>query len=770
MKSILLNPVDSIEQPIHSTPYSQLDSQQRINRLLFLLLIFWSLGFLLSAQKMISGRVFGLEDKKQITLPGANIYWLSGSDGVVADSEGYFRLKSPDHDSQLVASFVGYISDTILVRKGTNRLEIELLPSVLDEVTVSARSVGAHLSRIEAISTVNITSAELGKAACCNLSESFETNPSVDVAYSDAATGAKQIQLLGLSGRYVQMLTENYPNQRGLAQPYGLSYIPGPWMHSIQVSKGTSSVINGYEALTGQINVEFKKPSSSEKLYLNLFGNSTGRGELNFNTSAKINEQLSTGILLHISGDADKIDHNDDGFLDEPKTKQMNLMNRWEYKSDHYILQTGIKYLDEVRQGGQKSFDGSSPSVDHYGVLVDTRRMELFAKNGFMFNRPGTSLGIITTYTRHDQNSFFGLRQYDALQNSAYVNAIFQSYMGNTNHQYSVGMSYQGDWLDEQMRFDFRTAPNLSGDNRDEHVPGGFVQYTYTLPNKLVVIGGLRVDHSNLWGSFFTPRLHLKYDITPHTILRASSGKGYRTSGLWSDYGNLMASSREWQYRQTAIQEEAWNFGANITQYVTIGGKELTLNAEFYRTDFQRRYVVDYESSVHELSIFESTRRSFANNIQVEANYSPIRGLDLLAAWRWNTNRAVISGKERQLPFLSRYKGLVTASYATPLKKWQFDFTLQFNGGGELPNTLGYPLHLQRANHFDSYQLANGQVTRFFRHWNIYAGVENMGDYTQQHPIVDAGNPFGEWFDSTQVWGPLMGTKFYMGIRIALER
>ena len=770
MKHIMYKQSVCFLRSIFLNYHSQLPKSDLMKPLLVSLLVFISTGFSISAQNVISGRVVALEDKKQIALPGANVYWLSGLDGVVSDFDGNFRLPLSKKDNKIVVSFVGYVSDTLTIRRESQNLVVELRPSVLDEVTVAARSVGAHLSRMEAISTVNITSAELGKAACCNLSESFETNPSVDVAYSDAATGAKQIQLLGLSGRYVQMLTENYPNQRGLAQPYGLSHIPGPWMHSIQVSKGTSSVINGYEALTGQINVELKKPSASEKLYLNLFGNSTGRGEMNFNTSARINERLSTGLLLHVSGDMSEIDHDDDGFLDEPVTRQVNLMNRWEYKTDHYILQTGIKWLDEERRGGQKAFSGSSPSDTHYGVMIDTRRMELFAKNGFMFSRPGTSLGIITTFTRHDQNSFFGLRQYDALQNSAYVNAIFQSYIGNTNHQYSVGLNYQGDWMDEQMQFDFRNAADFSGPKRDEHVPGAFAQYTYTLPNKLVVIGGLRIDHSSLWGTFVTPRLHLKYDITPHTVLRASAGKGYRTSGLWSDYGNLLVSSRVWHYNQTAIQEEAWNYGANITQYIPIGGKELTLNAEFYRTDFKNRYVVDYESSVQELHIFETTRHSFANNIQLEASYSPFRGLDLLAAMRWNTNRAFISDRERQLPFLSRYKGLLTASYATPLKKWQFDVTLQFNGGGDLPNTSGYPHDLHRSDSFDSYQVANGQITRFLRHWNIYAGVENMGDYRQRHPIVDAENPFGEWFDSTQIWGPLMGTKFYMGLRIALER
>ncbi len=727
-------------------------------------------GFSQADHHMVKGRVYGIDNGKREPLIGAAVYWLETHDGVVTDIDGKFMLHAKGNEKRVVASFVGYDADTLVVKHGQKDVVFELKAPVLDEVTVAAKSPGAHMSRMEPIATVNITSAELGKAACCNLSESFETNPSVDVAYTDAATGARQIQLLGLAGRYVQMLNENYPNQRGLAQPYGLTYIPGPWMQSIQVSKGTSAVINGYEAITGQINVEFKKPSTAEKYYFNAYGNSAGRGEANFITSAKFNDTLSTALFAHYSSDMMEMDENGDGFLDEPRMRQMNFMNRWEYKTDHYIFQSGVKYMDEIRRGGQKGFTGNSPSEQMYGVRVNAKRLEVFAKNGFMFNRPGTSLGIITTYSLHDQNSFFGLRKYDATQHSAYLNAIYQSYINNTNHQYSVGASWQSDWYDELMKFDYRSNQNYAGFDRDEHVGGLFAQYTYTLPEKLTVIGGIRVDHSSLFGSFVTPRVHLKYDITPHTILRASAGKGYRTSGLWSDFSNMLASSRQWNYNNTVLQEEAWNYGANITQYFTLWGNELSLNAEYYRTDFSRRYVADYDMSVQQLRFIEAGKGSFANNIQIEASYSPVRGLDLLAAWRWNENKADFGGKKMQLPFMSDYKGLITASYATPLKKWQFDYTLQFNGGGRLPDTSGYPAQFRQANRFDVYQVMNSQITKYFRKWSVYVGAENIADFKQKNPIVDAENPFGDWFDSTMVWGPILGRKIYAGIRIPIDR
>jgi outer membrane receptor for ferrienterochelin and colicins len=321
----------------------------------------------------------------------------------------------------------------------------------LKEVQVSGRLKGLAASRIAPLKVETINQAELCKAACCNLSESFETNPSVDVSYSDALTGAKQIKLLGLSGTYVQLLSEGVPFIRGLAAPYGLSYVPGPWMESIQISKGAASVINGYEAITGQINVEYKKPATSDRLSLNLFMADNLRTEVNADAAFKVTPYLSTSTFVHYENETKEHDGNNDGFSDLPAVEQFTLFNRWYYNKDGYTSQAGLKLLTEDRQSGQIDHGGHAGAYQPYRVGIDTRRAELFTKNGYVFDpAKNTSLGLIMSASVHDQQGFYGLNQYDARQDNLYANLIFQTDF-NAHHKLVAGSSLLGDRLNENL-------------------------------------------------------------------------------------------------------------------------------------------------------------------------------------------------------------------------------------------------------------------------------------------------------------------------------
>ena len=734
------------------------------------LLLCVSLSLNAQANKELSGVVKAKEKNRITELVGANVYWANTQIGTTTNAKGEFILPFDKGNKKLVVSYIGYKTDTILVNQ-SGRVEVILKSDQLDEVLVAGKKAGSHMSRIDPLTKVNITGAELCKAACCNLSESFETNASVDVSYSDAATGAKQIQLLGLSGNYVQMMTENMPNFRGLATLYGLSYIPGAWMESIQISKGTATVINGYEALTGQINVEYKKPVDSEKFFLNMYANNTGRWESNVNGSIHLNDKWTTAILAHYSEDQKSTDDNDDGFRDEPLLKQINFINRWDYNNKKgFTSQIGIKVLDENRLGGQMDFHGDEPSSSIYGINIDTRRYEAFYKAGYILNDEVSSLALVANYSFHEQNSFYGLKKYDATQNSLYANLIFESFIGNENNKYSTGISLQTDKFDEELVMNHELPNDKQLLKRDEVVPGAFFQYTYSIPNRLTLIAGARVDFHNLFGTLLTPRLHAKYNFTPNTILRASVGKGYRTPNVLAENSYLLASSRDIIIATDLDQEEAWNYGANLTQYIDIAGKELTLNVEYYRTDFQNQLVVDADQSVNAVSFYNLDGKSYANNFQIEGKYELIKGLDFVAAWRINDVKTTYNGELMERPLISRSKGLVNLSYATPLKKWQFDFTTQFNGKGRVPSTADNIAEYQRPDTFDAYQIINTQVTRYFRKWNIYAGVENLGNFTQDNPIIAGDDPFGDYFDSSMIWGPVMGQRFYFGLRFSIDR
>ncbi len=716
----------------------------------------------------IKGIVYELdENQKKKTLPGVNLYWSETQSGAVTNAEGDFTIKAIGNNNKLIVSFVGYKNDTIFVAKGQKDIEIILsINNTLKEVVITNRLPGGFVSRVDAIYNYNITGHELGKAACCNLGESFETNASVDVSYSDAVSGAKQIQLLGLAGVYSQMMTENIPNLHGLATSYSLGYIPGSWMESIQISKGTSSVLDGFSSLTGQINVNYKLPEKGEKFYLNLLTSDKGKIEGNANARVKVSDNLSTILFLHAENSDKNNDPNGDGFLDNPLIKQYNILNKWKYYKigGQGMLQFGFHVIDEERKGGQKLFDENKEidTNNFYGINIKSRRYQGFLKAGYEFkNNSNHNIAFKSSATYHSQESFFGLNRYSGEQKSAYANLIFQSYIKNLEHKFSTGLSFAYD--------DYNESLNDSVFTREEIVPGAFFQYTYAHKKFPVVLVGIRADNHNIHGLFFTPRLHIRHKFNEKNILRLSGGKGYRTANIIAENSFVLASSRNLNFLEELKMEEAWNYGVNFTKYIQIKKRELVLNIDFYKTDFINQIIIDMDKDASQIYFYNLEGKSYSNNYQVELKYELIKRLDVVMAYRYTDVKTTINNDLVRKPLTNMYKGLLNISYYTNLKKWQFDFTAQFNGDTRLPSTANNPVKYQRGEKSPAYTILNAQVTKYFRRWNVYVGGENLTDFTQDAPIIAADDPFGKYFDASQVWGPLIGRKFYIGIRIKID-
>ncbi len=719
----------------------------------------------INAQGTITGRVF---DADSITpLTGVTVYWSETTTGASTDLDGEFSIRRVRSTSQLIFSFIGYISDTLEVAQDVTEITHIMRPHSreIDEVEVTARHPASHINRLEPVLTVNLTSREFIRAACCNLAESFETNASVDVVYSDAVTGAQQIELLGLAGSYVQIMTENYPAMYGLASPYGLSYVPGPWMESIQISKGTSSVMHGYEGISGQINVEFKKPAESEILYVNGFLNDAMRQEINLNTSAIFNDRLSGMLLFHGAANNRVIDHNRNGFRDEPNARQYHLFNRWDYMTETFTFRTGVRVMQEERISGETGYnrDMADTFSEAYGINIGTTRAEAFSKLGLVFPADRSmTVGWIQNFTFHDQDARFGLRSYIADQRSYYSSLLYQWTPMLSRHTLHAGLSLRHD------RFNEMTDDSPS--DRTEQIPGAFLQYTYNDTASVTVMAGIRVDNHNLYGTFITPRANLRYNIGSNTTLRASAGKGFRTPSVMAEHFYLLASSRSIDIADDLRAEEALTAGLNITHYQMISGREMRLSAEYYRTTFQNQIVTDLDASFSEVSFYNLDGQSFSNVLHLEAQWAPVEGLDVLAAWRLNDVRATIGGELREKPLASRYKGLLTISWLNRMRRWQYDYTIQLNGPGRIPDTQGLPDHYNPGERFGAFTVMNAHITRFFRQWELYVGVENLLDFKQPHPIIGAEDPFGPNFDGTLIWGPVMGRKIYGGFRFAINR
>lgn len=735
---------------------------------IYLLAIWLFLAAVSLTAQNITGTVSGtLADGKTEPLTGANVFWKGTQTGSVTDIHGRFTISvPPSWPYELIVSFVGYTSDTLLVKNARERPGILLQASkALEGVEISERISNSFVSRLDAINTRVITTGELQRAACCNLSESFETSASVDVNYSDAISGAKQIKLLGLDGKYSQLQTENIPNLRGLGATFGLNYIPGPWMESIQVSKGTASVKNGYESTTGQINVEYKKPSNEEKLHLNVFYDSEQRMEANANIRKKLTPELGTMLLLHADYQDHMIDGNGDGFADIPLSRQFNAINRWEYeRPGERHMQFGVKALHEDRESGQVHLhdDAGFPNDSIYHIQINARRYEFFTKNGFISQRrAATSFGIIGSAIYHEQKSHYGQRGFDATHTSGYLNAVYESYVFDTRHKVKAGGSLVYDLYDEvYMNKDME---------REEVVPGIFGEYAYCFTDSLTIMGGIRADFHNLFGTLITPRFHFRYNPFGQFIVRASAGKGYRTPYLVTENAWILASARELRILEKPEIEHAWNYGVNITYFFPVFGREMRLTLDAYRTDFLNQLIVDLDRSTQYIDVYNLDGKSYANSLQFEAQYEVLRNLDITAAFRINDVKTTTNGALQRQLLVNRYKALLTSSWRSAMRKYQLDFTAQFNGDARLPSTSGNPVAYQRASTSPAHTIFHLQASRFFKVWSIYIGAENLTDYKQKDPIIAADQPFGPYFDAASIWGPIHGRKLYIGLRYTLK-
>lgn len=672
-----------------------------------------------------------------------------------------------------VMSAFGYANNKVdnIVKNTTDDNDSVKLERNLKEVQITSRRSGT--SRLAgAVNGISVNRQELFKAACCNLGESFVTNPSVDVSYNDAATGAKQIKLLGLSGTYVQMLTENMPDFRGAAAPYSLGYVPGPWMKSIQVSKGAASVKNGYESITGQIDVEYKKPDDEQGAEVNLYGNSKGKIEANVDANVHITDELSTEILLHHENGLKDQDSNDDGFMDMPMVEQYHVQNRWKLKHGKYLFHGGITALKEIRNSGQMMNDNAKMDSEHgmYDISLKTHRYSAYAKNAFILNsEKGTNIALMTSASMHQLNAAFGWKGYRANEKNLYASLMFETNF-TKEHNLSLGLSLNHDYLGQDVRLEHNKALDFTNVDEKETTPGAYIQYTYTLGTKFTAMAGLRADHSSVYGNFVTPRCHLKYAPNDIISFRAAVGKGYRTVHAYAENNYLLSSGRTLVVDDLK-QEEAWNYGVSAALNIPLFGNTLKFNADYYYTDFVNQAIIDYDTDKSKIRITNLDGKSYSHTFQVDATYPIFKGMSVTAAWRYNDVKTTFNGKLREKPLTSRYKGLLTASYKTPLGLWQFDATLQLNGGGRLPDPYTTSDGTSSwDNRYHSFEQVSAQITRWFRNFSIYIGGENLTGFKQKNPILNADNPWSSAFEPTMVWGPVEGAMFYAGVRIKIGR
>lgn len=762
-----------------------------------------------------------VRDAENQPLVGASVYWAGTTIGASTDAQGVFLLHRVKGYDKLVASYLGFVNDTLDVKNGVDKVAFALRSEgvALEGVVVEGNLSGNFVKRDGIVKGEMISFAGLCKMACCNLAESFENSASVTVGYSDAISGARQIKMLGLAGTYTQILDENRPIMRGLSAPYGLSYTPGMWLNSIQVSKGVASVTAGHEAITGQINLEHRKPTDDERLFVNLYLDDELRPEANVSTAFPVtkDKKLSSVILLHGSMDTDarKMDHNHDGFRDLPKSDQINVANKWLYAADNGTqVRWGWKFVQENRLGGmldykntrtmreamEKDWDwrAGDKKMPLYGSHIRNRNANGYFKVGMPVgpavydpdeqDEMRSNLAFVADFDHFSEDAYFGLNDYTGNQNSLALNLMYNHYF---TYRSSLIVGVQGhlDYYREKL---LNPTPWIAANSvrnydfdRNEREAGAYAEYTYAIKDKFSVVAGLRGDYNHYYDRFFlTPRGHLKWNITPSTTLRASGGLGYRSTNVITDNIGVLATGREIRladFRNGRLEyvdlngldrmEKALTVGGSLTQtFGLVNPGDATLSFDYFRTQFYNSVVADQEMYADRIVFYDTDGRSYTDTYQIDFSWSPVERLDIFATFRYTDSEMTIrradGGTARvERPLVSQYKTLLNIQYATKFRRWVFDATAQLNGPARIPTQTG---DLDDSYYSPRYPMFFAQVSRKVGKFDIYAGCENIADYRQKDPILNAQDPYDYKFNSMNVWGPLMGRKFYVGLRFNL--
>ena len=721
---------------------------------LFIAALFWSaLAF-----GQIRGVVQGADSVQTKPLKNVKITLLGAGTTVFSNEDGTFEiLLGKQNPDTLLFVAKGYRPDRLVVTRSDRFLALNVVlisGQLVQDIVVNGQKQPHGISKMKTLHVEELTSAEFRKAACCNLSESFETNATIDVSMSDAISGAKKIQMLGLDAVYTQLQFENIPFLRGLESAHGMSVIPGTWLESIQITKGTGSVVNGYESMAGLVNFEFKKPQEMPRLGINAYQNRFGRTELNLQGGQQLNERWHMGLFASGATIYGNIDHNQDGFRDQALSNTFNLLQRFSYQGPRMEAQLGVQAYTDNKLGGQTTYTRAQPNG--YGMELESEHLSLFSKTGFFGKKPAQSLGIIAQLKFQNMSGLYGLRTFMGTERRAYLNAIYDDIIVSADHKIKAGASFQYLSLSQWAGQPFGTQ--VVGSERIEWVPGVFAEYAYS-GNRLSAVVGARFDQHNLAGAQFSPRAHLKYAISPQLDLRLTGGRAWRLPNFVADNLSLLASSKTWIADQALLPEISWNVGASLVQGFSFKKRKGSLSLDAYHTRFSQQLVADRDTLSGAVVFKNLQNNSLATVIQAEFSYAVLKGLDLRLAYKFQDVRALFDGTLQTQVLLPRQRLFANMAYQTRNKRWNYDLTYSRYSAVRLP----------QGGQGSPWGLLNAQVTRNWKALELYAGGENLLNVMQHHPIVGVQDPFGENFDATEIWSPIMGWNVYLGLRYTIK-
>lgn len=731
-----------------------------------------------AAAQPLSGKVFGHSGDEREILPGAVLRFAGSQNAELSNENGVFKLdRDPAADSRLIVSFTGYQTDTIDISgKSYLTIVLEKDATALSGVTVSQNRAG-FLSSTAVGQTAVITRHELSKSACCDLAGCFGAQAAVQAQTTNVVTNAQELRMLGLSGVYNQLLIDGLPLLQGAAYTYGVSAWPGVLIDNINISKGTTSVLQGYQGITGQINMVTSLPPDEPSLLLNAYVNSYGEQQYNVIGASPVGKSKKWRSLLslHSALPGQRIDHNDDGFLDKPLLRRYAIFNKWTYRQEAtggFQLQAAVSYTDEQRIGGQNNYqpknDKGSGMI--YGQTMDYQQPMAYVKTSYRFSK-AHSLNFNISAFGHRQQSWLGQTKYEADQKS--LSAVLQhDWLWQESQELKWGLSYSFQDLKENISFSGNPAGKTYAGTyeTDLRVPGLFAENkSMWLDDKLMLLAGIRVDRHQTEGLFMTPRVFVKWDFAKGHTLRASAGSGWRQVNLFSEQALLLATSRDLVFVETLKPEEAVTTGLSYVYRPPAEKADGYVSLDVYHTSFQNQFSPDYDQAADKIYIYNYKGKSRSLGAQAEAAVTFFRRLEVRAAYNFLDVYRIKNGVKEELPFTARHRAMAALSWQTKNKRWQADANVHWTGRMKLPDTRLFPDAFQRPAFSDPFAVLGAQLRHRWKTLECYIGVENLTGFTQHDPIISASNPFGPYFDLSSVWGPTSGREIYLGVTLNLN-
>lgn len=735
-----------------------------------------AIGLLIGSLATLVGAAQADTLRLRITAAGAPLPFASARalpDGAAAtgDEQGLVLLPIPGWPVHVAVVAAGHVSDTIHLPQRVAALNVALEPvRELKAAEVVERAQGTHLSLRGTQATEAIGAKELKRAACCDLSESFETNATVDVSYSDAVSGTKTLRMLGLDGKYAQLSVENIPFVRGLSANYGLTLIPGPWINAINVSKGIGTAVNGPNAMTGQIDLCLLSPFDAPPLFTNFYINSQGRRELNVNAGQLIGKHGANVLMVQGSSNQQDMDQNGDGFRDMPLSTRFNVMDRWMQRKGRRTTQVMARFVTDVRNGGNTDAHRATelPGGQHYRVDIANEMGDVLVKNGWILRDSTKSIGLLGSFRNHTLSSRYGDRRHEGVQLSGYFNAVYQQLVNAAGDQLKTGASWQYDAFDERF-LDPASPAGDSAFSRVERMPGVFAEFT-RVRKRLTLVAGARADLNDLYGTTVSPRFHLKYDVGPLTTVRLGAGRAFRSALPFVENAAALASSRRVHVEGPLGLERSWNFGASLLHKWKWFRRKWSLGLDLYHSTFTDQVVADLDRSPRTLALYMLDGRSHANSLLADVQVSLSRHLDLKLSYRWYDVRTTYDGVLRERPFTPTHRGLVDLAYASINDRWRFDITWNLFGDARIPDTDANPEAYRLPARSPAYGTLNAQFTHVLGTLELYVGGENLTSVQQARQVLAPEAPFGPFFDASLIWGPTNQAMIYGGFRHTFNR